>query len=71
MAGPLVCGVIGGKRSYDLPGKGKQSNGTNLSACNEKSGAEIRAKRTFVTVRNVLALQVSQVMRLFRSHTAK
>ena len=50
MAGPLVCGVIGGKRSYDLPGKGKQSNGTNLSACNEKSGAEIRAKRTFDTL---------------------
>ena len=44
MAGPLVCGAIGRKRSYDQPGKGKESNGTNLSACNEKSSPNLEQK---------------------------
>lgn len=44
MAVPLFYGAIGGKRSYDLPGKGKQSNGTNLSACNKKLSPNLEQK---------------------------
>ena len=43
-AGPSVRKAIGGKRSYDLPGQGKQSNGPNLSACNEKSSPILEQK---------------------------